>query len=108
MDVVIEAYSESSQIIRKGELCPEGAREAELRGRDKFGDLCRVGTAVVFVFKRENESKEAVEMERVAACTHCEGDGLLIKPCQHNLSRCCPAPGHSWGCISSRKNLAAT
>eukprot|EP00984_Skeletonema_dohrnii_P032152 scaffold25669_cov69-Skeletonema_dohrnii-CCMP3373.AAC.4 len=38
----------------------------------------RLGRVVVFVFKRENESKEAVEMERVATCTHCEGDGLLI------------------------------
>eukprot|EP00985_Skeletonema_marinoi_P016205 scaffold8651_cov134-Skeletonema_marinoi.AAC.2 len=44
------------------------AREADLKGR-------------------ENQSKEAVGMEHVAACTHCEGDGLLIKPCQHNRSR---------------------
>ena len=59
----------------------------------------------MFIFKREerrNKSKEAVGMERVAACTHCEGDGLLIQPCQHNRSR---FPGAAF---LPRKNLAAT
>ena len=75
-----------------------------------FGDkLCSSWTACwtyVFIFKREerrNKSKEAVGMERVAACTHhCEGDGLLIQPCQHNRSR---FPGAAF---LPRKNLAAT